>query len=88
MLHYSYRFVILALLAFPIFYLLGGRFFPSFDNAWIIYFAIFCSGPLLLLYTFLLRLMINEKTFSSIALLIGGLWVGFELIVFIKNNLM
>lgn len=74
---FSLRLVILLLLIFPIAYLFAMRFIsihPSFDW-WMVFLATFCSGPLLLLYSFLTRP--TEKKLSLVALFIGLLWVGF-----------
>jgi hypothetical protein len=57
----------------------------SLPNTWIVYFAIMFSGPLLLIYGIVMRFMLHEKTLSSIALLIGGLLVGVEIIFIIKT---
>lgn len=76
--HYTYI-AILILLAFPIFYMLGARFFNYVAtlNIWIIYFATFASGPCLLIYAFIIRTEAHEKTISLIALILGGLWTLF-----------
>ena len=87
----SYTSAVLLLLIFPILYSLWMRLSPhSPPNAWIVYFAILFSGPLLLLYGVVMRFMLHEKTLSSIALWIGGLLVGAEIIfviqTFLHNN--
>ena len=84
------RFTILSLLAFPIFYILWQRLLPPphlSANIWIVYFAIICSGPLLLIYAFVMRLLWKQRRLSWVALLVGGPWVGFEVITIIKTLL-
>ncbi len=84
----SYASAVLLLLIFPILYSLWMRLSPhSLPNAWIVYFAIMFSGPLLLLYGVVMRFMLYEKKLSSIALLIGGLLIGAEVIFVIKTFL-
>lgn len=84
----SYASAILLLLILPILYSLWMRLSPhSLPNAWIVYFAILFSGPLLLIYGIVMRFMLHEKTLSSIALLIGGLLVGVEIIFIVKTFL-
>lgn len=84
----SYASAILLLLILPILYSLWMRLSPhSLPNAWIVYFAILFSGPLLLIYGIIMRFMFHEKTLSSIALLIGGLLVGVEIVFIIKTFL-
>ena len=90
MLRSFYRYAILILLAFPIFYVLWMRLSPPLRlsaNIWIVYLAIFCSGPLLLIYAFMMRSLWHEKVLALIALLIGGPWVGFEIILIIRTIL-
>lgn len=83
-------YTILILLAFPIFYVLGAKplNYVETQNILIAYFAVFASGPCLLIYAFIARRLMYEKIVSKIALTIGGLWMGFEIIIAIKNILL
>lgn len=84
----SYASAILLLLTFPILYSLWMRLSPHLlPNAWIVYFAIMFSGPLLLIYAIVMRFLLHEKMLSSIAFLIGGLLVGVEIIFIIRTFL-
>lgn len=80
--------VLLLLLAFPILYILWMRLLPcSQPDGSIVYFAIKFSGTLLLIYAFIIRSLLHEKVLSSIAFLIGGLWLGFEIIFIVRTFL-
>lgn len=79
--------VILVILALPIFYFYGSRFsiFSPVMNWWIIYYTIFCSGPVLLAYALWLRLSTSEKTLSSVTFLLGSAWIISEIFIFTKR---
>ena len=85
--HYVYV-AVLILFAFPIFYMVGAKIFNyvATVNIGIIYLAVFFSGPCLLGYGFITRRITHEKTVSSIALILGGLWLAFEVVIFIKGT--
>ncbi|WP_425291096.1 hypothetical protein [Spirosoma linguale] len=84
--HYAYI-AILILFAFPVFYMIGARFFNyvATVNIGIIYLAVFFSGPCLLGYGYVMRKIAYEKTVSLIALILGGLWTASEIVIFIKG---
>ncbi len=85
----TFAYAVLILLAFPIFYMLGAKPLNYVEtlNVWIVYCAVFAAGPCLLLYAFIARTKMQEKTVSSISLMVGGLWMGFEIILAIKDAL-
>ncbi len=82
--------VVLILLILPIVFLFSMRFFNLFPaiDIWIVYFAVFCSGPLLLVYGFLARLSKGRELLSVIALSTGAVWIGFEVIILIRGIFM
>lgn len=87
--HYA-QVIILILFAFPIVYAsasygLGWRSPIGIEIA-ITYLAVLFAGPFLLIYAFVLRYLLGEKTLSLIAFLLGGLWIGFEIIHTFKNQ--
>lgn len=90
MLSSFYRSAVLVLLIFPILYILWQRLLPPprlSANVWFVYFAIIFSGPLLLIYAFIMRSLCNDKVIFWIALLVGGSWVGYEIVIILKTML-
>lgn len=85
--HYAYI-AILILFAFPVFYMIGAKFFNyvATVNIGIIYLAVFFSGPCLLGYGFVMRRIAHGKTISLVALILGGLWTISEIVIFIKGT--
>lgn len=79
---------VLILLILPIAFMLGMRFFNPFRtfDIYLVYFAAFASGPCLLIYGFILRTEMHEKVISLIALIVGGLWLGSEIVIVIKGS--
>lgn len=73
--------------AFPILYMLGKTLFRySFElDLLLVYTAVWISGPLLLLYSFLARRLAHKKKRSSLSLVAGMLWVGFMIFLVIKR---
>jgi hypothetical protein len=58
---------------------------PGGPNIGVAYFAVFFSGPLLLLYAFATNKLTDKKTFASIGLVVGTLWTGFEFVLILKD---
>jgi hypothetical protein len=76
-----YNLLLFFLLIFPIIYILWKNLSPSSPDwvgVWIVYFAIVLSGPLLIFYALITRLLTQEKVLSSIAFIIGVSWILFE----------
>ncbi|MCX6216327.1 hypothetical protein [Spirosoma sp.] len=78
---------ILTLLILPILIMISEKFYktPGGPNIGIVYFAVFFSGPLLLLYAFATNKLTDKKTFASVGFAMGILWTGFEFILMLKD---
>ncbi len=50
----------------------------SLATVWLLYFAMFLSGPLLLLYALVIRFLAEEKGLSMLAFILGGAWIVIE----------
>lgn len=78
----------LTLLVLPILHLLWIMYYPPSRltaNIVVLYFAMVLSGPLLILYAFLMRTWVGDKVFSTIAYIIGGVWLIAEAVFLIKT---
>jgi hypothetical protein len=77
-----YNLYALLLLFLPVIYYVWVDMAPpsrGLANIWLLYFALFLSGPLLLLYAFVMRFLAEEKVLSMLAFILGGAWIVIEL---------